>query len=347
MSMSANQLNTESEGPITEGSLRVLVVDDNPGDRELYEQFLVDDYEQQYEFVETGLGKEGINLCASENFDCVLLDYDLPDLNGVQFLNLLDRKTKVKIPVIMLTGQGDETIASDALRAGASDYLPKRVVSTESLRRTIGNAVEKFHLRRAVEKQTHRLQVKNNELTRKHDEIQRFYQTVSHELKTPLTSIKEFVSIILDGLAGPITEEQKEYLSLVSESCMQMANGINDLLDVTRLETGKYRVELEPNNILTVVEQVAKSMSVIARYKQINISTYHDENIPEVYMDNNRVEQILTNLVNNAIKFTDNDGKILIKTVMDSDKTEYIRVSVIDDGCGIESINLKKIFDRC
>ena len=107
-------------------------------------------------------------------FDCVLLDYDLPDLNGIQFLNLLETKTKIKIPVIMLTGHGDENIASDALRAGATDYLPKRAVSTESLKRTIGNAVEKFHLKRAVESQTNKLQRNNRVLTRKNDEIQRF-----------------------------------------------------------------------------------------------------------------------------------------------------------------------------
>ncbi len=330
----------------TEKNLKVLVIDDNPGDRELYEQFLVDDYDQGYDFVETGLGKEGIKLCTTEDFDCVLLDYDLPDLNGIQFLNLLETKTKIKIPVIMLTGHGDENIASDALRAGATDYLPKRAVSTESLKRTIGNAVEKFHLKRAVESQTNKLQRNNRVLTRKNDEIQRFYQTVSHELKTPLTSIKEFVSIILDGLAGPVTKDQKEYLSIVGESCMQMANGINDLLDVTRLETGKYRVELEPNDIHPVINQVVKSMEVIAKYKQISIETYFDDGIPDVYMDTSRIDQVITNLVNNAIKFTKNSGKILIKTTFDSHESKFIRVSVMDNGCGIDRKDLNNVFDR-
>lgn len=327
-------------------NLKVLVIDDNPGDRELYGQFLVDDYDQEYEFTETGSGKEGIKLCAEEEFDCILLDYDLPDLNGIQFLNLLDSKTKINIPIIMLTGQGDETVASDALRAGASDYLPKRVVSTDSLKRTIGNAVEKFHLREAVENQTHKLERNNELLTRKNDEIQRFYQTVSHELKTPLTSIKEFASIILDGLAGPINSEQKEYLTLVTESCMQMANGINDLLDITRLETGKYRVELEPNNIQALVEKVIVSMGVIAKHKQIKISSYFDDGLPDVFMDPLRAEQILTNLINNAIKFTEHNGKILIKVTFESHKSKYLKISVLDNGRGIERKDLDNIFDR-
>ncbi len=340
------KLDQENNGAVSGDSLKILVIDDNPADRELYRQFLIDDFDQEYEFNETGLGKEGVNICSSNEFDCILLDYHLPDVNGIEFLNLLDRETKIKIPVIMLTGQGNETIAVDALRAGAADYLPKRVVSTESLKRTINNAVEKFHLRNAIESQTHRLQEKNRELTHKHEEIQRFYQTVSHELKTPLTSIKEFVCIILDGLAGPINDEQKEYLSLVKESCMQMAKDVNDLLDVTRLETGKYRVELEPNNIENVIYHVVNSMKVIAKQKLITLDVQLEENLPNVYMDPKRVEQILTNLINNAIKFTGKYGKIFIKGGFESDKSDYIKISVTDTGCGIAVDDLKKVFER-
>ena len=333
-------------GSHTEDSLKILVIDDNPADRELYKQFLVDDFDQEYEFSETGLGKEGVKVCNTDDFDCVLLDYNLPDLNGVEFLNLLDRKTKTRIPVIMLTGQGNETVAADALRAGATDYLPKRVVSTESLKRTIGNAVEKFHLRKAIENQTHRLEENNRELIRKHDEIQRFYQTVSHELKTPLTAIKEFASIMLDGLSGDVNDDQKEYLEIIKESCMQMANGVNDLLDITRLETGKLHVELEPNDISKLVNQVVTSMRVIAKHKSIELFTNLDQNLPDVYMDPNRVEQILTNLINNAIKFTEFNGKIRITAEIESDKADYIKVTIADNGCGIAPKDLKHIFER-
>jgi len=336
----------ECHSPEIGESLKICVIDDNPADRELYRQYLIDDFDQEYEFTETGIGNEGIKLCKSNHFDCILLDYNLPDLNGIDFLNSIDRETKVKIPIIMLTGQGSETIAVEAIRAGAADYIPKRVVSTESLKRTINNAVEKFHLRNAIESQTHRLQKNNIELTRKHEEIQRFYQTVSHELKTPLTSIKEFVCIILDGIAGPISDEQKEYLELVKESCMQMANEINDLLDMTRLETGKYRVELEPNDIEILIKRVVSSMQIIAKQKMITISMELDRTLPDVFMDPKRVEQVLTNLLNNAIKFTDKHGEILVKAEYESDTAEFLKISVLDNGCGIASDDLNKIFER-
>ena len=346
--MAANNAKfSQEEYPQTTGdSLKILVIDDNPADRELYQQFLIDDFDQQYMFEETGMGKDGIRLCTEGNFHCVLLDYNLPDMTGVEFLNALEQTVKIKTPLIMLTGQGDETIAAGALRAGASDYLPKRVVSTESLKRTINNAVEKFHLRNAFEDQTHKLQIKNKELTRKHDEIQRFYQTVSHELKTPLTSMKEFVSIMLDGLAGPITKEQTEYLTLVKDSCMQMANSVNDLIDVTRLETGKFRIELEPNNLEATLQQVLSSMNVIAKQKLIRLKLKIEENLPEVYMDPKRVDQILTNLINNAVKFTEKNGKIIVSAQIDQEKPEYIKISVTDNGSGIEPEKLKHVFER-
>ena len=346
MSELKNEFSSEHLGPKTEDSLKILVIDDNSADRDLFKQYLIDDYAQGYDFSETDLAEEGINICTTNDFDCILLDYNLPDLDGVQFLNLLDKKSKTRIPVIMLTGQGNETIAADALRAGATDYLPKRVVSTESLKRTIGNAVEKFHLRKAIESQTHRLEEKNRELTRKHDEIQRFYQTVSHELKTPLTSIKEFAGIIQEGISGEINDEQKEYLQIIKDSCMQMANGVNDLLDVTRLETGKLRVELEPNNLGQVIDKVIAAMEVIAKYKSIELTAHYDDDLPDVYMDPNRVEQILTNLINNAIKFTDHHGRVHVTAEIESDKSDYLKVSVFDNGCGISPQNLENIFDR-
>ncbi len=333
-------------GPDASDNLKVLVIDDNPADRELYKQYLIDEFKQGYEFLDVGLGEEAIKVCSKDNFDCILLDYNLPDLNGVEFLSLLDKEIKARTPVIMLTGEGNETIAADALRSGATDYLPKRVVSTESLKRTIGNAVEKFHLRKAIESQTHRLEEKNRELTRKHDEIQRFYQTVSHELKTPLTSIKEFACILQEGISGDINDEQKEYLQIIKDSCMQMANGVNDLLDITRLETGKLRVELEPNDVGSVIDKVIAAMKVIAKYKSIEITAHIEESLPDVYMDPNRVEQILTNLINNAIKFTDHHGRVYITAEVDSDKSEYVKISVFDNGCGISPKDLENIFDR-
>ena len=330
----------------TQSDLRVLVIDDDPADRQLYRYFLSSDPRHSYTITEVGLGKKALKLCTSEDFHCILLDYYLSDLSGLEFLTQYQQILQGGIPVIMLTGQGNETIAADSLRAGAADYMPKRNVSANSLQRAVGNTIEKYRLRNAITKQNLELKEKNKELTRKHDEIQRFYQTVSHELKTPLTAMQEFVSIILDGLAGPITEEQNEYLGLVRESCLQMTNDVNDLLDITRLETGKYRVETAPTNLEVVLNNIVQTMRVLAGEKSIELKLCTAKNLPLIPADVRRVEQVLTNLIGNAIKFTHSQGRVHVIADFDDENKNCIKITVRDNGCGIEPENLAHIFDR-
>lgn len=337
---------TCTELPREEGARRVLIIDDDPADRELYQYFLKADKSHSYEIEQSDLGKRAIEISKKADFDCVLLDYHLTDLDGLQILESLNAIFHRSVPVIMLTGQGNETIAVEALRAGAVDYLPKRHVSAESLKRSIDNAIEKSYLRNAVTQQTERLQTKNRELTRKHDEIQRFYQTVSHELKTPLTSMKEFVSIILDGIAGEITEDQREYLELVYGSCLQMTNDVNDLLDVTRLETGKYSVELEPTNLAIILGHVVQNMGVISKEKTIELNLDIKGSIPDMPLDEQRIEQVFSNIIGNAIKFTAAGGKIHVSIERKKQEDECVCISVQDNGMGIPEEMVHNVFER-
>ncbi len=325
---------------------RILVIDDDPADRTLYRVFLNTDSENSYHFEETDSGEEAVRLCNQEKYDCVLLDYYLSDQNGLQILDKLIKVYGRSVPIIMLTGQGSETIAMESLRAGAMDYLPKRQASASSLTRTVNNQIEKTQLRNSVNYHLEELEIRNKELTRKHEEIQRFYQTVSHELKTPLTSMKEFVSIILEDLAGPISDEQREYLELVYRGCIQMTNNVNDLLDVTRIETGKYSLEVSPTNLPVVVNHVVKQMQVTAKKKSINLSLSVAENIPVIPLDEGRIEQVISNLIGNAIKFTNQGGAVSVKLELDSTIEDRVSIFVIDNGKGIEGDLLDNVFER-
>ncbi len=325
---------------------RILIIDDDPADRELYKHFLRADKSNTYEVEQSEFGQRAIDMNKSGDYDCILLDYYLTDIDGLKVLESLNENFTRSVPVIMLTGQGNETIAVEALRAGATDYLPKRHVSEESLKRSVNNAIEKSFLRNAVSQQTDRLKTKNRELTRKHDEIQRFYQTVSHELKTPLTSMKEFVSIILDGLAGPISEDQREYLELVYGSCLQMTNDVNDLLDVTRLETGKYSVELVPTDLISLLKCVKQNMSVISKDKSITLTLDIKDSVPKIPLDEQRIKQVLSNIIGNAIKFTQKGGKIHIVIELRKTQEELVCISVEDNGTGIEKEKLHSVFER-
>ncbi len=197
-------------------------------------------------------------------------------------------------------------------------------------------------LRRVKEK----LEQTNKDLRRKNQEIQNFYHTLSHELKTPLTSAREFVAIVMDGLAGPLTETQSEYLGIAKESCNQMRVCLNDLLDATRLETGKFAIRLRPASLAGLVQNVVTMMTPVATAKEISLRQEIQSGLPEVPIDAGRITQVISNLVNNALKFTSQGGRITVKLSATTTPSECLMISVRDTGRGIEPDQIELIFDR-
>jgi CheY-like chemotaxis protein/nitrogen-specific signal transduction histidine kinase len=191
-----------------------------------------------------------------------------------------------------------------------------------------------------------KLKQANQDLLAKNHEIQNFYHTLSHELKTPLTSAREFLSIMIDGLAGPLNETQLEYLGIAKDSCDQLRVCIDDLMDATRLETGKLAIELKPASLGTLVQRVLTSMRPAASEKDIALNLEIEPELPEVPLDENRISQVLTNLLSNAIKFTPARGKIVAKAGTRGAAPDLVQVSISDTGPGIPKEEQDRIFDR-
>jgi len=154
--------------------LVILIVDDSPEDRAVYRRLLAQDREHEYRFLETGSGEEGLRLGREQRPDCLLLDYRLPDLDGLEFLSRLTAETlDDPLPVIVLTGQGSEPVAVQAMKNGAQDYLLKGAISAEALYRAVANAVEKVGLKRQILEHTAELSRANTDLQREVAERQR------------------------------------------------------------------------------------------------------------------------------------------------------------------------------
>ena len=186
----------------------------------------------------------------------------------------------------------------------------------------------------------------NADLRRKNDEIQNFYHTLSHELKTPLTSAREFVSIVVDGLAGALNETQREYLRIALESCNQLRVCINDLLDATRLETGKLNIELKSTALGELAQRVVTTLHPAAAGKCIRLACDVERGLPLVELDESRITQVIINLVNNALKFTEEGGEITVSVGASAAKEDFMEVSVRDTGRGIPEQQIERIFDR-
>lgn len=189
-----------------------------------------------------------------------------------------------------------------------------------------------------------------------------FISIVSHELRTPLTAIKNSMDIILSGKAGALTEAMDKFMNMGRRNVTRLSGIINDLLDLSKIEAGKMDFKFESIKIAPVVEYVKTSLEEMAKEKNLVFSTQLQDNLAEIYADSRRLEQVLTNLVSNAIKFTPEGGKVDIRTeVLDAkdinyvpifDKEfkqlqgKYLVICVKDNGIGISEENLAKVFDK-
>lgn len=325
---------------------RILVVDDDEVYLHLCKRYLRSDPNADH-FVVSATCIQGALLAAANNsFDCVIIDYFLPDGNGIDAILQLAESLKDDMPcTIVLTGQASEGVAIKAVRSGASDFLTKGNLTRTALCRAVSNAIEKSRLRKLHLSRVKDLEIANSLLLKRNEEIQRFYHTVSHEVKTPLTAIQEFVSIVHDGLAGEVGDQQKTILNYALQSCDQIKSQFNELLELSRFETGKMQVILEPSSIYQVFDHCIVSARPKAVAKQIELEIEQESNLPMVMMQSNRIIQVLSNLIGNAIKFTPALGKVTVAACL-IDNADRIRLSVKDNGCGIPTEDIDHVFER-
>jgi signal transduction histidine kinase len=173
-----------------------------------------------------------------------------------------------------------------------------------------------------------------------------FVSTVSHELRTPMTSIKGYADLMLMGAAGPMSDPQLRYLQVIKNNADRLSMLVNDLLDISRIETGKTELDLRPLDIPQVVEQVVDGHlrgRIEHESKFMDVSTDIAPSLPLVNADYARVTQILTNLLDNAFHYTPENGAIQVSARSNG---EYVSISITDSGIGISEENQRKIFDR-
>jgi PAS domain S-box-containing protein len=178
-----------------------------------------------------------------------------------------------------------------------------------------------------------------------------FLATMSHELRTPLNSIIGFTGIILQGMAGPLNPEQAKQLGMVRGSAKHLLELINDVLDISKIEAGQLEVRAEPFNLIAVIERVVSLLTPVAEKKGLLLHTSITSDLGEISSDRRRLEQILINLINNAIKFTEK-GSITItaellrefRTTPDASPAPYVKLRVADTGIGIKPEDLELLF---
>jgi len=431
--------------------LRIFLVEDDEHDR-LALQRGAKDADVAAQITLCGRAEEALKRLRdnSEAFDLVVVDHRLPGMSGLELCKTLLAE-EVPLPLVILTGQGSEALAVEALKAGVEDYIVKASGEDylDLLPVVLLEAVRKYHDRlgrkhaeealRASEESFQAIVNKSSDgilivdrqgvlqymnptaerlfgrsakdmvgsmvgfpvvagevieldVIREHGEIgiaemrvadtvwnarpaylaclrdvtaykraleeldrtrrremevkDQFISHVSHELRSPLAAVYEFVTILLDGLAGEVASQQREHLETILRNVIQLKTMIDDLLDVTRAQTGKLSVQPRYLPLAEHVDAAIGACGGTASAKGIIRSAELPDDLPPVYADGQRVQQILTNLLNNAVKFTPENGSITVEAGIHEEDPDFLCVSVSDTGCGMNSEDCERIFEQ-
>jgi signal transduction histidine kinase len=171
-----------------------------------------------------------------------------------------------------------------------------------------------------------------------------FLSVASHELRTPMTVIRSFADNMRDGIAGPVSEQQLTYLTRIGHNLSRLTRIINQLLDWSRLDSKNDTLFLTPVCLETTALLVAENLRTIAEEKNITIQVANPEGLPAVQGDHDKLEQILWNLIGNAIKFTPPGGRITVD--FQTTPEGFLQTSVTDTGCGIDPGHIAKLFQE-
>jgi signal transduction histidine kinase len=170
-----------------------------------------------------------------------------------------------------------------------------------------------------------------------------FVHMVSHELRSPLATIKQQQTVILDGMAGELTEKQRELLSRSQHKIEGLLELINDLLDVAKIESGHGLQQQVPLNIGDVLQEVVSFMKTRAEHQNISLQLDLPPGLPLIQADHRSMEEIFTNLISNAINYSPDGGEVTVSAIAHGN---FLEVRVMDTGVGIDAEEIPKIFDK-
>ena len=279
-------------------------------------------------------GDEALALAREHRPELVLMDIRIQgQMDGIQVAEILRREQDV--PVIFLTAHSDEATFLRARAAAPFGFLLKPFAERE-LQLNIDLAIERHRRQAEIDSiQAHQLQFKDE-----------FLSNVSHELRSPLNAIYQFVTILADGLAGEVKEEQREYLEMTLTNVRQLQSMIDDLLEVTRAQAGKLTIELQSTSASDGIVYALNTLRGAAKAKEIMLTSEIREQLPEVCADPTRVRQILIILLDNAIKFTPVNGAVKVQARVFEKDSSLVLLEVSDSGCGIDRELTERIFER-
>jgi two-component system, sensor histidine kinase len=327
---------------------KILIVDDLPENLLALEKLLED---LDVEFVRAFSGNEGLIKALKDDFALAIIDVQMPGMDGFEMVSILHESRKTRhIPVVFVSAiyrKTDHIVRG--IESGAIDFISKPI-NDDVLRGKVKIFVEMYHQRKERENLIQQL-----ELTRENLELQKakaenatraktmFLASMSHEIRTPLNGIIGMIEILKNTHSR---DKYEEYLEIIEISADNLLNIINDILDFSKIESDQIELEAIPLSIREEVSNVVKLLQLKASSKGLEFSASIDKDVPQSLIgDPVRFRQILLNLANNAIKFTEKGFiKIHLKNAETKDEVAYLHCSVADSGIGISAQGKERLF---
>ncbi|MEM9057327.1 MAG: ATP-binding protein [Pseudomonadota bacterium] len=269
---------------------RILVVEDDDVDR-MAARRIVGRLPHPVTLVEATSAADAVAHLDSDRFDCLLLDYRLPDGTGLDVLEALRKHSPDRGAVIMLTGEGDEELAAKAIQTGADDYIPKNNLSTAALHRSIDNALEKCRLRIDLE-------ARRTELGKRNQELEEFAYAISHDLQEPLRAVGSFLQLLQKKYGGELDDKADQYIDFAVSGAKRMRSMIVGILELSRI--GREERELERVDLNQVVDAAMANLQASVRQAQASVDVGA---LPSLAGNRPRLIQLFQNLIGNAIKY--------------------------------------------
>ena len=249
-------------------------------------------------------------------------------------------QTRIGVPILVGT----------SLLGVALIGLRRRVAITDRRRRSlhfladqIGLAVDRIRTRAELDARQKQLDEAKAQLRRIDDAKSDLISIVSHELRTPLTAIKAYTETLLDNVGRPSFSMQESFLGIINEECDRLARMVNDVLDLSRMDSGRRRLKIEPLALARLVRDVRPTVDPALREKRLDLRVAVPESLPTVEADQDLLKQVLVNLIHNAVKFSREGSEINVTAELEADR---VRISVLDHGVGIPEDKLARVFDR-
>ncbi|MEW4454468.1 hybrid sensor histidine kinase/response regulator [Bremerella sp. JC817] len=335
----------------------LLVLEDDLADQELIERHFV---RSRHNFQLTWATKlaEALAHLKEQPFDAIVSDVNVPDSSGFETIARL-REHCGQSAIFVLTSQEDNDVEDEIFGAGAQDYRGKEELSSNSLGRAVVHAIQRQEqvnqnkrLVRRLKRNRMQMNLQAQQLKRKNRRLSKLYRTtrefvdnVSHDLRTPLTVIKDYVSIVRDGMAGPIGEEQKKLLGKVAIRADDLNHMVDDILDASKLEAGLLGAWRRTASVAQIIDHASCGLRERASIKGVELVIDCPQNLPEAYCDCEKAVRVINNLAINAIKHSNAGQSVTIWAKYCPIEGE-ISIGITDHGPGIEPESLQCIFDR-